>query len=402
MFRVRFARPARVHSDPGAPRDSGPRSGRGIRLTSGWRGHLGRGSCGGLVALLLLCALAACVDAVAPSPAPQPRRELGLCNTDGVCLEPGAGACTTASPDCLCDPGGAYCCLRDAFCARAPGPASDALAPQVRILWARGPNVEGSFTTLAGERTLAFAAEAVPAPLAPSVTWSVVDDPGDAVRAVAPSGSAPAGTSSSLDVSRQTTERWRLPHGAPLSARALAFRVVAELPASGGRRAARDSIVVRQREVDVLRQEYADFGIVVPSARDVVTPADVAGRTRFAWSQLNQGDYGVAVITPVLLAGLEAVSAQSDQPLALTSVFRNPAHHRFHINVSGGSAKALLSQHQYGTAVDIRTHRNLDTWHRLRNIAKSAGACAEPLTISTSDHVHADWRTGAPICPKGW
>ncbi|HEY0780481.1 MAG TPA: D-Ala-D-Ala carboxypeptidase family metallohydrolase [Gemmatirosa sp.] len=314
---------------------------------------------------------------------------------------PGVGACTPENPDCHCDASG-FCCPQNTFCNVAPAPPPDTTAGRLRILWARGPNAEGSFTTLAGERTLALAAEAAPERLASSVTWSVVADPGDAARGVVSGGPPSPGATSSLDVARQTTERWRLPHGAPLSARALAFRVVAELPASGGRRATRDSIVVRQREVDVLRQEYADFGIAAPAARDVRTAADVAGQTRFAWSQLNQGDYSVAVITPVLVAGLNTLAAQWDEPLSLSSVFRNPAHHRFHISVSGGSAKALLSQHQYGTAVDIRTYRNARTWHRLRNIAKSAGACAEPLDISTSDHVHADWRASAPVCPRGW
>ena len=152
----------------------------------------------------------------------------------------------------------------------------------------------------------------------------------------------------------------------------------------------------------MLRQEYVDFGIPVPTPGDIRTPASVAGTTRFGWSDLNKGDYNVAVLTPVLLAKLNALDATAGGTLSLSSVFRNPAHHRFHVSVSGGAATALLSQHQYGTAVDIRTYRNTANWHRLRDLAKDADACAEPLNISTTDHVHADWRVGAPNCPKGW
>ena len=363
----------------------------------------GIGRIGSCLTLLFTVALAGCVEAVAPPPTLRPPAAFAACGPSApLCMAPGSGTCTPDSAECRCDESG-VCCPRDAGCGGAPvPPPPDTTAPRLRVAWARGPNAEGSFTTLATERALAFAAEVAPDRLAPTVTWSVVDDPGDAARSVVPAGAPPMGATSGLDVPRQPADRWRLPHGASLSARALAFRVVAELPGYGGRPATRDSAVVRQREIDVLRQEYVDFGIPVPAARDVRTAADVAGQTRFAWGQLNQGDYGVAVITPVLVAGLNTLATQWDEPLSLSSVFRNPAHHRFHISVSGGSAKALLSQHQYGTAVDIRTYRNTDTWHRLRNFAKSAGACAEPLDISTSDHVHADWRASAPVCPRGW
>ena len=140
----------------------------------------------------------------------------------------------------------------------------------------------------------------------------------------------------------------------------------------------------------------------MPTAGDVRTPGEVAGLTRFAWAQLNQGDYGMAVLTAVLLRKLEEVATRAGGTLSISSVFRNPAHHRFHVNVSGGFATALLSQHQYGTAVDIRTFRVREQWARLRDYVKAAGACADPIGISTTDHVHADWRPSAPKCPPGW
>lgn len=357
--------------------------------------------------VVLLCCtatLAACADLAAPTLAPRPARLAAQCAPGEMCAMFGSTCAGLSDSRCECDPFGT-CCASGTTCTITlpfdpPGPPDSASTPKVRILAARGPNAEGSFTTLVAERTLGLSASATPGHLAPSVTWTVGDDPGDAAPATPPVGPLPNGPAASVDVPRQGTARWRAPHGAPLSARALAFRIVAALPAGGAR--ARDSVTVRQREVDVLRQEYVDFGIPVPNAGDVRTPAQVAGLTRFTWSQLNQGDYGPAVLTSVLLQKLEAVATAAGSSLSLSSVFRNPAHHRFHVNVSGGFATALLSQHQYGTAVDIRTFKVRATWARLRDYAKSAGACAEPLSISTTDHVHADWRPSAPRCPPGW
>ncbi len=353
----------------------------------------------------LIAAATSCADLAAPVTPTRPRADVVLCQSETVCAPPGAPPCTATNDQCICDASGETCCARSMMCAFPTNPGSGSSpdsSRRVRIVSARGPNPEGSFTTLRAERTLGFGAEATPGQLAPSVTWAVLDDPADAARAAAPTTPPPNGTQSAADVPQQTTVRWRLPHGSPLSARALAFKVVAELPAEAGRPAVRDSAVVRQREVDVLRQEYVDFGIPVPEANHVRKPSEIVGLTRFNWSDLNKGDYGVAVLTPALLAKLNELDAGARGTLSLSSVFRNPAHHRFHVSVSGGAATALLSQHQYGTAVDIRTYRNASTWSRLRDLAKRANACAEPRNISTTDHVHADWRTGAPNCPKGW
>lgn len=363
-------------------------------------------SCFAVLVPALVALVTSCADLAAPVTAARPRTdEIVLCQSETVCAPPGVQACTTTNDQCVCDATGKMCCARGMMCAFPTGPVSglpsDSLR-RVRIVSARGPNPEGSFTTLRGERTLGFVAEATPGQSAPSLTWAVMDDPADAAQAAAPTTPLPRGTQAAADVPQQTAARWRLPHGSPLSARALAFKVVAELPAEAGRPAARDSAVVRQREVDVLRQEYVDFGIPVPAPSDVRSPTNLAGLTRFGWSDLNKGDYGVAVLTPVLLAKLNELDASARGTLSLSSVFRNPAHHRFHVSVSGGAPTALLSQHQYGTAVDIRTYRVRARWGVLRDMAKAAGACAEPLGISTTDHVHADWRTGAPKCPPGW
>lgn len=319
------------------------------------------------IAPALTALAAACADVAPPVTAPQPRASVDCPGWD-LCGEP-----------------------------VDPTPSSRKL----HVVAARGPNKDGSFTTVRGERTVTLTADALPSESAPQVRWTVSAAP---AAGVLPAVATPlaSGASAAADVPAQSAARWRLPHGAPLSARALAFYAVAELPGDLWQSALRDSVVVQQREVDVLRQEYADFGIPVPAASDVREAGDVAGATRFSWGQLNQGDYKVAVLSPRLIAGLNAFDALSGRTLVVTSVFRNPAHHRYHVSVSGGFATALRSEHQYGNAVDVSTGRDKARWDELHAWAKQLGACAEPLRIATVNHVHADWRPAAPVCPPGW
>ncbi len=346
----------------------------------------------GVVALAAASAgVSGCAERAAPLLAPRPPRAAGLCDLSRV-------ASCVAPP---CDAGAAATCVAPPDPAPPDPPPADTTGPRLRITTAQGPNPARSFTTRRGERTLTLAADVRPAGLAGSVSWTVTDDPSDRVASVAPAA-PPNGTPAAVEVPAQPAARWRLPHGTSWADKALAFRVVAEAPSFFGPAPMRDAATVRQREVDVLRQEYVDFGIPVPAPDDVRSPADLVGLTRFAWSELNQGDYGVAVLAPVLLTKLGEMERAAGRALVLNSVFRNPAHHRFHMSVSGGGRAAQLSQHQYGTAVDVATSRDRRTWDNLRAAAKSVGACAEPLNISTVNHVHADWRSGAPQCPKGW
>lgn len=360
------------------------------------------------LASVIACAAisaAGCADRSPPLLAPRPPHNFGTrgCGTaegDIQCPPPPA-PCSATDGTCDCDAPGSTSCAAPT----PPGagsPAADSTTPRLRIVTAQGPNPERSFTTRTGERTLTLAADTRPSMLAGMVTWTIVDDPADRVHSAASPVAPPNGPTATVDVPSQTTERWRLPHGAPWTDKALAFKVVAEAPGAGGGTPLRDSVVVRQRELDVLRQEYVDFKIPVPGAGDVKTAADVAGLTRFAWSELNQGDYGKAVLTSLLLNKLGEVEADAQYRLTLNSVFRNPAHQRHHIDVSGGGSPAPVSQHQYGTAVDFHTPRNVRVWADLRDVVKRAGACAEPLRISTLNHVHADWRPGAPQCPANW
>lgn len=347
----------------------------------------------GALALLALAA-AACADHVPPPLAPGPPHRIGACGGPSTPC-PATPPCDGPQCDCAADG-------RDSSCDGVIVPLNpDSSTPSLRIVVATGPNPQRSFTTRSGERTLALAAQVRPAALAGQTTWTVVDDPTDVVASAAPTTAPTPGPSSAVDVPAQSTDRWHQPHGTAWTKKALAFKVTAEASAFG-LPPLRDSAVVRQREADVLRQEYLDFDIPVPAASDLKTAADVAGLTRFSWPQLNQGDYSTAVLTSTVLAKLNEIDVVTGYAMRLTSVFRNPAHQRFHIDVSGGGPPAPHSQHQYGTAFDVATFRNLVTWNRFQKAAKAAGACTEPLKISTLNHVHADWRAGAPACPAGW
>ncbi|GJG85374.1 hypothetical protein tb265_05550 [Gemmatimonadetes bacterium T265] len=345
-----------------------------------------------LVGLTAALAAVSCADRITPL-APRPPHAFGIIGCTGPGgSHPCAPTCADSLSTCDCTSSG-----RDSSCVVVPLPPIDSAPARLRIITAQGPNPEGSFTTRSGERTLTLAADVSPTTLAGAVAWTVADDPADRVQSAAPSTAPPNGASTSVDLPNQTATRWQLPHGTAWTDKALAFRVVAAVLGAGGA-PLRDSLVVRQREVDVLRQEYVDHGIPVPTAADTRTAADVAGVTRFGWAELNQGDYRFAVLTTRLLQKLPELEARAGTPLTLNSVFRNPAHQRFHI--PNGAAK--LSQHQYGTAVDLATFNDRARWDALKDVSKRAGACVEPLSISKLHHVHADWRPGAPVCPRGW
>lgn len=336
-------------------------------------------------------AAAACADRSAPLLAPRPPHAFGT-----IYQDPPPPQCNDSTGRCDCTSNGG-----DSSCGPLPPsvpPPDSTKSSRLRILAAGGSNPERSFTTQAGERTLTLSADVAPAALAGVVTWAVVDEPTDRVQSVAPLTRPPNGSSSNVDLPSQTTARWERPHGTAWTDKALAFKVMAEAPNLSGGPPLRDSAVVRQRELDVLRQEYVDFKIPVPAAADVRTAADVAGATRFSWAELNQGDYRLAVLTPRLLQKLPELQAMTSYALRLNSVFRNPAHQRFHIK--GGTA--TLSPHQYGTAVDLATYNDRTRWDALKDVSKRAGACVEPLKMSKLHHVHADWRPSAPVCPEGW
>lgn len=159
-----------------------------------------------------------------------------------------------------------------------------------------------------------------------------------------------------------------------------------------------DAVTVRQHEFDTLQQEYEDFGVDQPGETSARTNLSVGG---ISWNQLNRGDYSIAFVDNRLIGGLEQLQGLVPFVVTLSSGYRNPVHHRYHIEVSGGGSPAPYSIHQSGLAVDIQTGGDRARWEQLRRTAWGLGACVEPMTLSTVDHVHADWR---PLtqCAPAW
>jgi hypothetical protein len=123
----------------------------------------------------------------------------------------------------------------------------------------------------------------------------------------------------------------------------------AGLPADDGR--LRDLVAAEKAysaidELDTMRDEYVTHGIPVPRRQSFTQSK---GSAHFSFAELNSGDYGWAIISDRLLAGLETMRTEvGDRILTITSGYRNPAH-----NATAGDTAVFNSRHQYGDAADV-------------------------------------------------
>jgi hypothetical protein len=87
--------------------------------------------------------------------------------------------------------------------------------------------------------------------------------------------------------------------------------------------------------------------------------------------------------------------------MSINSGYRNPAKQ----NVVNPSAPN--SRHQFGDAVDIATNNSDTQWQDMHDTSKTYGVedsmspCFEPNSVSTNNHLHADWRPLAS-CSTTW
>lgn len=285
--------------------------------------------------------------------------------------------------------------------------------PTIRIIGAGGPNPNGSFIVRSPENRIRLEAEVVPASLASQVTWEVEDAPGDQVSAIPPSAIVPGATSSFVvpdaNINRS---RWpdkltdALPLADKLALKSLAFRVTAKISYPGGEiRSA--SVVVKQDELDTIREEYVEFG-----QRSVISRADLGRRGD---ARRNAGaDYGAWAAADRLLSQMPKMQAlafeQFRQEVVVTSGYRNPVHQLVHIR-----ARAVNSPHLTGFATDWRIltgrpqgfsiQQYFDALKRLTFDTRVNG-CFEPAAViidqsptHTLDHAHTDWPAR---CSAGW
>jgi hypothetical protein len=306
--------------------------------------------------------------------------------------------------------------------------ANGAACPiRIRITFAGGPNPNGSFTTLTGEKRISVRAEVSDPELAPLVSWQVTDDPTDFVATQVPS-SVPPGAASGFDIpALQDFNRWSDVGGCTaaqcsggvhdpgsLPEKRLSVRVVASVSVSGQTYTSAP-VAVTQDEIDVARQEYIDLRSDLIQAGVMEVPP----RAFWVASQpgMNTGDYTRDVERPEMLGAFaalqSAVTQRGFQPLTVVGGFRNPVHHTFHVG-----AHYRGSVHQRGYAVDIgilpgrtpdvppagMTSEAYFDWIRSIVWNTIPGGCFEPAgkiieEAGSLNHAHVDWRPG---CPSGW
>jgi hypothetical protein len=137
---------------------------------------------------------------------------------------------------------------------------------EIRIVHAAGANPEGSFLLWEGEDVIELKAQVTPPELGDHVIWGIRDNGGDQVVSVPPEPETlPRGAEITWRVPReQDVERWRrFTHPGTLDQKSLAFRVVAVVEDAGGERHESEPAVVRQDEIDTIRQEYVDIPVLL-------------------------------------------------------------------------------------------------------------------------------------------
>jgi hypothetical protein len=146
---------------------------------------------------------------------------------------------------------------------------------------------------------------------------------------------------------------------------------------------------IRQDEVDRLRQQYIDMQKTTVPARATFINSGSSPQGNVQFTQIKSPDSDWAIFS--IFGQMDTWQSNYGGPLGISRGYSTPAHND---TVAGA---ATNSQHIYGNAADVAS--GATTWAALRQAARDGGACTEPLSISGSGHVHADWR-GA--CPPGW
>lgn len=259
----------------------------------------------------------------------------------------------------------------------------------INITKAQGPNPGGSFITKRGERKIDLVASVNPTSLGPAVKWDVEDFPSDRVETPIPSN-VPDGASSSFLAPMPAARRWRaIGHRDGLDKKSLAYEIFASVNANGT--VARSaSKVVRQDEIDTMREEYVELGI----------PQGVPPRGTIRVVPHNDGDYTVGVFNAPFDSLLNELKKNwAPNQFDINGYFRNPVHNAYHVN-GGGSGTISASWHQYGCGADIQTQppnpssakqlraaRNF--WDGLAAEARKLGLRVEPRDQDPANPDHA-------------
>jgi hypothetical protein len=137
-------------------------------------------------------------------------------------------------------------------------------------------------------------------------------------------------------------------------------------------------------------QEYPARGVAfAPTCSDFTTDAN---SDYFIHSEYNHNGFHTwAIARQTLRTGADGTRVSYNAPLIVSSGYRCPDK-QYGINpgaIVGG-------RHMNGDAIDFDTGDSQTVWDAMKIAAKANGACVEPITMSTVDHVHADWRGTCP------
>jgi hypothetical protein len=161
---------------------------------------------------------------------------------------------------------------------------------------------------------------------------------------------------------------------------------------------------VTQDDVDRIRQQYIDMSKTrVVDRFEFIHSLSTSPSGWFTFADVNSPDESNFAVFTVFsnveylreLYGQDFPKLADYPPSGFSRGYSTPRHNA---TIAGAG---LNTQHIYGRAVDIATGGlGFDLWKELWDVAKAAGACAEPWSMTGDSHVHADWREGG--CPAGW
>jgi len=156
---------------------------------------------------------------------------------------------------------------------------------------------------------------------------------------------------------------------------------------------------------DNLVAEYQPNGAsITPPCTQFTSASSYSNSSpNFSFYQMNQDDQpsnyndnpDYAILTSVLLNGLQNVQQAYGQTLSIKSGYRSPKVNGL-VEAANNESHHPNSPHIYGYAADIAS--NATTWPSIHKAALSVkGSCVEPYSFEKNyKHVHADWR------PANW
>lgn len=263
----------------------------------------------------------------------------------------------------------------------------------VRIVQARGPNPNRSFTMAPAERTISLQAAVTPNEPSPQITWEIADAADDRVNTMPPS-EAPTAASASFVLPTHSRTRWPTDHPGAIDKKSLRYKVTA-VWSKAGEVLRSDPVTVAQDEIDTIREEYFEFRLDTLN-RHVPTREEFGLSRRVSVGE-NNGDYSYALVERRFKLNLNVLYVFWPDAWQLNTIYRNPNHNlNGHIPSSNKSKPSPVSWHMWGCAADLQTFptdksaKQYVFWQALNGLAVELGFDTEDLKHSLVGHVHVE------------